>query len=120
VTHGVASSSSVATQRSWKPFYVIAGALLVGLAGAIGILLYNNSHTPVAPTTDKPVLAAQPTASAVDTAAPTVTVVTTQKAPTPAIPTSAKPVVAQAPVGTKAGGKPSAKKDPEGDKVRRW
>lgn len=115
VTHGVASSSSVATQRSWKPFYVVAATLLVALLGVAGILVYNNAHTSVAPTTDKPVQAAQPMTTAVDTAAPTVTVVTTEKAPTPATPTSAKPVVQQTPVISKVSGKTTPKKNPEGE-----
>lgn len=116
VTHGVASSASVATQRSWKPFYLVAAALLLGLLGVAGVLVYNGSHTPVAPTTDKPIQAMQPT-TAVDTAAPTVTVVTTEKAPTPATPTSAKPVAVQAPVVAKVSGKATPKKNPEGEKT---
>jgi serine/threonine-protein kinase len=116
VTHAVASS--VATQRSWKPFYAVAAAALVALVGVAGILVYNRSHTPVAPTTDQPVQAARPAPTAVDTTVPTVTVVTTQKAPAPATPEpSAKPAVVEKPVVTKTGTgqKPVVKKNPDGE-----
>jgi serine/threonine-protein kinase len=116
VTHGVASSSSVSSaQRSWAPFYAIAGALLVTLGGVVGILVYNSTQTRVEPVTEAPVTGAQPSAPVVEPTKPIVTVVTTaEKAP----PTeSAKPVAALPPVTQRPSSKPISKKNPETDKT---
>ncbi len=119
VTHGVASSSSVATQRSWTPMYALAGALLVMLGGAVGIIIYN-STTRVDPNPDvQPVAATQPPTPA-ETAAPTATVevvVPTKKSAGPEnVPSDAKPTVALSPLPHKNPVKPTIKKPEAGSK----